>query len=434
MRSKIDPYTINEDESRAIISKFCRNNSWKYRKMEWDNDIDGEIEIFDKKGETSAKFIKVQLKTIDDSRKFENLITNYTFDADVKFLHFCDVCDIPIILCVFDIHKEKGYFIFMQKYIYEVLDLENSKWRNNSSKVRIKIPLINSLNTLNSRNKLENIAYEGTNLISQLRKTLTHKKYYSLLKQDDNSNGVALRTNLRILVERSFASSKEAMRILIPKINEEYKSKIYLRNKISDFLSKKKEYDVIYIHFFDSLGGESQGVPLCSTIWVRENLPEIARPLIGKSDEVLSGINTSWRSTIFEDDFIEKNTLDKGEYIPIADKLLDNFTILYEKILYHTNRFCNDSITPKQYIRYLNKLVKKLDKLHQSTINIGFPPSECKDLDNKINNLVASLHDISIIVSDKDRDFFNMLNCINMSLNNIERELPEYKYERKKVK
>ena len=62
MRSKLDTYSLNEEHSRELISKFCRLNLWKYRKMEWDNDIDGEIEVLDKSKQTTAKFIKIQLK------------------------------------------------------------------------------------------------------------------------------------------------------------------------------------------------------------------------------------------------------------------------------------------------------------------------------------------------------------------------------------
>lgn len=49
MKSELDRYSINEEKSRLLISEYCLDNHWKYRKMEWDNDIDGEIELFDKK-------------------------------------------------------------------------------------------------------------------------------------------------------------------------------------------------------------------------------------------------------------------------------------------------------------------------------------------------------------------------------------------------
>jgi len=310
LKSKIDQYSINEDESRAIISKFCRDNIWKYRKMEWDNDIDGEIEIFDKERETTAKFIKVQLKTVDDSKKFEGLVDHYDFDADIKFLHFCDVCDIPIILIVFNIHKEEGYFIFMQRYIYEELDIKNPKWRKNNSNVRVKIPLNNSLKSNLAKDSLENIATKGANQIFQLRKTATHKKYYSLLKQDDISNGIGLRTSLRILVENSFAKSKESMRILIPKINNEYRGKVYHRNETLARTHKSKKYDVIYMFFYDTINQSNQGLTFCRTLWVKENLSELSKPSISNPNEILGKINTYWDSNDYFDDFIEENQLD----------------------------------------------------------------------------------------------------------------------------
>lgn len=433
-KSKIDNYSLNEEHSRELMSRYCRENIWKYRRMEWDNDIDGEIEIFDNNKETTAKFIKVQLKTVDSPEPFETGNDFFFYDASVKFLNFCDVCDIPIILVVYNITKENGYYLFVQKYIYETLDFKSPQWRENQKKIRLHIPLTNALTSKESKNEIERIATYGTDLITQLRKKETSKNYYTILNQDDNSHGTALRTSIRILVEKSFATSKEAMRILLPKINEECKNKVYHRNNLLAKHFKRKTYDVIYLFFYDSLQQVNHGLPFCRTLWINEKLPSENSPIVSEPNELIEKINIYWDKVDEFSGLIEDNLLDKGVYLPYSDKAFRQFNELYEKVLLLTDDFNNELISYDKYVKKLRKFNKDLDKLNDLFFNFGFPPIECKDLDDKIQSLICLLHNIKLVVNDEKREQSNVLACIKMYLNSIETEISEYEFERKKVK
>jgi hypothetical protein len=433
MKSKLDTYSINEDESRSIISAYCRKNVWKYRKMEWDNDIDGEIEVFDETRETTAKFIKVQLKTIDDPSKFNGPASSFSYDAPIKFLNFCDVCDIPIILAVFNINQGIGYYIFVKKYIYEDLDVNTPNWRNNLTTIRIQIPKENSFDSRNSKTALTEIAFSGTKLIAQLRKIDTHKKYYTVIRQGDNSHAAALRTDITILVEKSFSSSKEAMRILIPKILEQYSQKVYYRNHLVSDQFKDKSNDVIYMFFYNSLEQSKFGIPFCRILWIDSNLPELGRPLVSSPHEIIGDINVYWEANEDLDNLISENLLDKGQYLPFIDGVFQNFDKLYSSVQQFSAEFNKGASNADKFIANLKSLSTSLDDLYESISDLGFPPNECNDLDIKINNLIAHLHNIKIVIWDEKREQSNLLNCIHMYLGYIENELPEYKYERKKV-
>lgn len=433
-KSKIDTYSLNEEHSKELISRYCRENTWKYRKMEWDNDIDGEIEIFDSNNKTTAKFIKVQLKTVDSPESFEIGSDSFSYDASVKFMNFCDVCDIPIILVVYNIRKEEGYFLFVQKYIYETLDIENPKWRNNQKNVRLHIPFENSFAQTESRMVIERIATNGADLITQLRKNETARNYFTLLNQDDNSNGTALRTSIKILVEKSFASSKEAMRILIPKINEECKQKVYHRNNILAKHFRQKKYDVIYLFFYDTLQQVNHGLPFCRTLWISDNLSAEHAPMVSEPNELIDAINVYWEEVDKFTGFIEDNILDKGVYLLYVDKAYIRFKELYNKILLLSDKFANGLITYDRYIRKLKRFNKDLDKLNNLFFNLGLPPLECKDLDLKIQSLIRVIHNIKLVVNDESKNQWNILACIKTYMGSIKVDIGEYEYERKKVR
>jgi len=435
LRSTLDPYSLNEEYSKELISKFCRLNLWKYRKMEWDNDIDGEIEFFDKSNETTAKFIKIQLKTIDNPNSIDDQEEFLSYDANIKFLNFCDVCDIPVVLVVFNIKNETGYYLFVQQYIYENLDIQNPAWRKNTSSVRLKIPFINLLSANYSRSEFEKIAFNGINITTQLRKTETYKKYFSVLNQSDNSHGTALRTSVKILIEKSFSTSKEALRILIPKINLHFIDNVYLSNEIRQRHFEGLKCQVIFMGLYDSLEQANHGLPFCNTLWIDDKLPQNARPLVSKADEILKGINIYWQKDNDRfSEFILENQLNKGTYISYLDNAFNQFFELYEIIKSIFIDYQQGESSYQKLIKELNRYDSRLSGLNDLFHNFGFPPIECKDINVQINSMICLLDNIRIVISDTTRQPDNIIACINMYISSIEETLPEYRYERKKLK
>jgi hypothetical protein len=435
LRSTLDTYSLNEEHSRELISKFCRLNIWKYRKMEWDNDIDGEIEIFDESKQTTAKFIKIQLKTIDNPNSIDEQEEFLLYDTNIKFLNFCDVCDIPVVLIVFNIQKETGYYLFVQQYIYENLDIQNPDWRTNKSNVRLKIPFNNSLFANHSRSEFEKIAFYGINITTQLRKTETYKKYFTVLSQSDNSHGTALRTSVKLLIEKSFSTSKEALRILIPKVNSHFIENVYLSNEIRQrHFIKDKKCQVIFMGLYDGLEQANHGLPFCNTLWIDDKLPQNAWPMVFKADEILSGININWVNDNGLSKIIEENQLNKGTYVPYLDNAFNQFFSLYENIKAIYSKYNEGDISYQKLIKKMKKYDNKLSGLNDLFHNFGFPPFECKDIDVQINSMICLLDNIRIVISDTTRQPDNIIACIKMYISSIEETLPEYRYERKKIR
>lgn len=73
------------------------------------------------------------------------------------------------------------------------------------------------------------------------------------------------------------------------------------------------------------------------------------------------------------------------------------------------------------------------NQLLSEDYNQTFPPNECKDLDQEIQNLSASIGNIFIILKDQKRDNKNIIYLINMYLKTSLENLEAIKYERKKA-
>ena len=90
------------------------------------------------------------------------------YKCSIKLLHFSDVSDNPIVLFIYDVRKNNGYALFLQKYIYLQLDNENINWRKNKNTVTLKIPTGNFITKEKVDYNFEEIAYNGFNIIAPL--------------------------------------------------------------------------------------------------------------------------------------------------------------------------------------------------------------------------------------------------------------------------
>lgn len=431
--SKYSDSQINEQKSRIFIQTIAIDNGWKYRTNELDNDIDGELEIFNKtqkdEFQTTTKIIKIQLKSIENLSIRENEII---YKCPIKLLHYSDIADIPIVLLVYHVEKNYGYALFLQEYIYLKLDVENPNWRNNNENVSIKIPTNNSITTEKINFDFKAIAFNGINQIAQLRKVNTINNYFEILKRDDNSHGTARRAAVRILVENSFSTSKDAMKILIPKINEIIKNDKYFRNDILKQKFCNTPCDVVWLHFYNSLKQDKNGLPFCQTTWIRADLKD--KPMPTKFSEKVEEIGIVWNDTSFLDNLVMENRMDKGDFFVFADNIFAFASKLFIPISLIHKRLIEKLIDLHNYKQELSIFSEKLDELYSKSEKNKFAPIECYDLDLKLKCLVTDLHNIKIVVNDNSRTNENIFACVKMYLESAEKNIEHFKYERDKVK
>ncbi|SHN73318.1 Tetratricopeptide repeat-containing protein [Paenibacillus sp. ov031] len=113
---------LSENALRDLVTK----KNWIVRKKEKDYGIDFELQIVDTDENVTEKTISIQLKSTDsvflnDNVKLKNMNTENMKDYEKHWL--------PVFILLWVESKKCFYYIFVQRYIKEVLDKENSNWR-----------------------------------------------------------------------------------------------------------------------------------------------------------------------------------------------------------------------------------------------------------------------------------------------------------------
>jgi len=142
-------------------------DEWVVRELtERDYGIDLFVEIFEKEG-------------LDGNNNDQYISTGYISHLQIKgtekrilprggyisysikksFLQYAEKFAIPFFLFRVSNYNQKTYFIWIQRYISEVLDLEHPNWREGNTKsITIKIPKENNLELEKSKEKIKHIA------------------------------------------------------------------------------------------------------------------------------------------------------------------------------------------------------------------------------------------------------------------------------------
>jgi len=417
---------IKEQYSRIFIDQFVLDKGWKCRWNDQDNDIDGRFELFDNLDNsnnlsTKAKFINIQLKSTECPDFKEKYIK---YNCDIKFLNFCEKCHEPVVLVLFSILDQKAYCLFMQEYLIVKLDKENPDWRNNKTQCLIKIPLDNEINKFD----FVSIFNNGIIDISQLNKV--KNKCYNIIELSDGSSGSVRKLSAKLLVDSDFKNSKIAMREVVLKANEEIRQSDYCRHKN---ISKDNPVDVVFMFFYNSKYQSDHGLPFCKTQWISENLEEEHRPAILHSDDTYNNIRIQWDDVDDLDKFILENQATKGAYLKAIDALIYDSHDVANKIQKISLDFKKGILRFEKYKSSIIEFSDDIEELYSQPDAIGFPPTECNDLNECVETMLSYLQNINIVVSDKSRDKENVISCIDMYMNDAAKEFEKIRFERNKI-
>ncbi len=396
----------NEITERIGVHKFAltilQDFNWFEREQPIsDHGIDFQIEIVDDDLPTGMLYA-VQLKSGGSyfNESTENAIV---FRGEKKHLTYWTDYSLPVILVLYNPEEDNLYWTFVNQ--------ENTIETNKAWK--IEIPKSNILSR-ESKQKIEKY-YINTN-------------DFTLLKTEDTSHALSRRISVKLLHKKDI--SNYTIKNTIPHLIEKLKTSDYFRNEIVSENHKNKLADSIWVYTYKTIEQFHHGLPHCIAVW---NYPESESPTkLSNHDECIdNSIQIKWGNDIIPDAFIENNEMPKGKYLNIIDKFISEAKNEVQRIeeLFLKYREANIENMKTKIIKndeYFNQLLPE-------DYNNFYPPNECSDLDQEIQNISASVDNIYIVIKDKRRDDNNIIQCINMYLKTCKENLEAIKYERKKA-
>lgn len=146
--------------AQKLLEAQCPLN-WVKRGQCPDYGIDYEVQVFDNEISTDIWF-RIQLKGKEKYRETPKFI-KIQFETD-KLVYYMTKVPFPVFLIVVHTRKKEIHWIFIQKYVNEILKKENPEWMKQKT-VTVNIP---KKNVFKDAKKIEIMAREGMEYTHQL--------------------------------------------------------------------------------------------------------------------------------------------------------------------------------------------------------------------------------------------------------------------------
>ncbi|MCV6639609.1 DUF4365 domain-containing protein [Candidatus Albibeggiatoa sp. nov. NOAA] len=399
--SKVD--LIDRIGVHKVALTFLEEFGWIEREQTVsDVGIDMQVEIVEN-GLPTGQLFALQIKS---GRSFfrEESKNSFIYRGKKRHLDYWLSHSLPVLLIIYN--PDTGY-AYWQNVLPNKIEETSKGWK-------IEIPYSQKL-TINFK--------------EEISKFYNNPHHYSIMNISDISHGLTRRVSADILVENTYATSRVAMRKMIPQINEKLKKSDYHRNAVTSNLYKDKPAEVISIFFYDSVQQINHGLPFCRTVW---NAPQcIAKVQSDHYDEITDNIEIKWDDRNFLLDFIVENQTTKGAFLSFSDNAFQTCQIILNKIQSSLIDYekHHDIEALKKSILSWEDQIKAIDE----KVGQAFPPVDCKELGHIITCSTAMLD--NILLTMKKEDFTpSTLYLLKRFLNEIDTKLPFYEYERNKIK
>ncbi|MBD1885048.1 DUF4365 domain-containing protein [Microcoleus vaginatus] len=271
--------------------------------------------------------------------------------------------------------------------------------------------------------------------IQEFSRKLTATNGYTILSFRDLSHGGAKRYSANILLSKEYA--KPDMIEIVRKITAELKSSEYYRNNEVKLHWKGKEAQVIWLFLYLSLDDVSSANWICRTEWISKKLSPKFLPtkLDGEQidDEIVIDWNKSYGelATIFDSFKVTKEA-----YLDSMNCILSNTKLIVDKTIEFTDMFNRKQLIEANYLDRMSQLYPEIEKLYLQVDRIGSAPTECSDLSQRFQGVMAFAHNIVLPFSEKGLETWERSNrnyLVGQAIKNYQKELLRLEFELEKI-
>ena len=241
----------------------------------------------------------------------------------------------------------------------------------------------------------------------------------------------AKRYSLDVLLNGTLSKAEIAQ--VIRQVVIEHVGSRYYRSPLVETHWGDSDAHAIFLFVYLTLDDRRDANWICRSLWIDENLPERNAPIRFRGENIGASIITEWSSRYSSSaDFYRAKTLNKADYLRTADCFLESLCPLVDQIisaLEHERR--NSAFSAD---RLLKDLEPRISEIYSDGTNLGFPPVECREVDLKLQNVLAAAHNLVLpfldAVTDKARNRW----LENRTVEDYLEQLAYLRYELDKVR
>jgi hypothetical protein len=361
----------------AGIQLLFERLGWIFREQPIeDYGIDAHVEVVENNTAT-GKLIALQIKSGKSWFK-EKTSDGFVFRGKTEHLEYWQQHSLPVIIVLYQDDEQIAY--------WQAVNSSNVQKTDKAWKLTIPF-----------KQKIDALSLER---IQELSRKLTATNGYTILSFEDASHAGAKRYSANVLLAKEYA--RPDIIEISKRISAELKVREYYRNRQVKLHWKGKEAQVIWLFLYLSLDDVSSTNWICRTQWISRKLSSEFSPmrLNGENidDETVIDWNENYRETA---NFLGSCKLTKEAYLDGMNRILSVVEPIIDKVIQCTELFNKEQLTEADYLVRMSQMESEIDKLYSQSIYIGSAPTECSDLSQRFQCVMAMAHNIVLPFSEK---------------------------------
>ncbi len=283
----------------------------------------------------------------------------------------------------------------------------------------------------------QKIDSSSVDLIKQFAKKLSALSDYTILSFRDVNHGVAKRYSANILLNKEY--SKPEIVSMVKNITEELKNREYYRNHLIKQHWKGKNAQVVWLYLYLSLDDLDNTSWICQSQWIDKHLDSKFAPSKIEGEYIGNGVILKWKNEYEEiSTMFDSFKITKEDFLEKLDNILLPTQDIVEQLILLTEEYNRCKVEENNDVNSMKKLEVRLTELCFEADEIALAPSECADLSQQFQNVMAIAHNIALPFSEKGLKTWekferNRLIYIYSSIKNYHKELLRLEFELEKV-
>lgn len=396
----------------AGIQLLFERLGWIFREQPTeDYGIDAHVEVVENNTAT-GKLIALQIKSGKSWFK-EKTSNGFVFRGKTEHLEYWQQHSLPVIIVLYQDDEQIAY--------WQVVNSSNIQKTDKAWKLTIPF-----------EQKIDAISLGR---IQEFSRKLTAANGYITLSLQDVSHGNAKRYSANILLTREYA--KPDIVEISKKITAELRAREYYRNKQVKLRWEGKEAQVISLFLYLSLDDVSSANWICRIQWISKKLSSEFSPvkLEGENidDETVIDWNKSYRELA---NILDSYKSTKEAYLDAMNCILSIMKPIVDKAIQFTELFSKGQLIEADYLDCMTQLEPEVEKLYFQSTHIGSAPTECSDLSQRFQCLVAMAHNIVLPFSEKGLEIWEGSNrsyLVAQAIKGYQKDLLWLEFELEKI-
>jgi len=248
----------------------------------------------------------------------------------------------------------------------------------------------------------QTVAETSRALLHQLLSPVIATERFNVIKLQDLSHARAKRYSAEVILNG--LASKADVAAIVRRLTSDIAKRRYYRSDMGKQRWGDADAHVVWTSVYPSVEDHVRGNAVCRSMWISPELDIESRPSPLEGENVGDGVIVEWeKSYEWLARYAADNTLAKEDYFEAVNPLAGELRNLHQRLDGPIQAVVSEQLSESEFLGAHDRFLFRIEEIQRVVSDLGFAPIECQAVEEKLNELIAHLHNVTLFCSEQGR-------------------------------